>query len=158
MVRVFLLLSVAFSAIAGGMQKTATVAELPQAVTELLAHKDTAKHKKQVTIRTADGRKLRGHFVRFAGDILVLHDRPSDGKSGAITKLISIRQIKTVEIRRERSKYLAVAGAVTAGVYLAVIVPGSLATLAAVTPPVLVVSIALGVVQSKPSYHKIAVQ
>lgn len=74
MPRILLLAVISFAALAGGLQK---LEDLPQTVDELFAKKDTRRLKKRGVIQTVDGKKIRGDFVRFAGDMLIPHVTPT---------------------------------------------------------------------------------
>lgn len=155
MLRLLFLAIFSLTAFAGGIQKTAKLEDLPQTVDELFALKDAKPLKKRVLVQTVDGKKIRGYFVRFAGDILVLHDTPKRW-AYPVTKLVSVRQIETLQVHRKRGK-IRLAMVATTGVYLALVVPGTLAMFAYATPPYLVAITVLGMVDAHPSYHTVRI-
>ena len=81
-------------------------------------------------IRTVDGKKVRGYFVRFDGDTIVLHDRPT-GWLNPVTKLVSLRKIKTLQVDRRRTNKLAIPLAVPGGIAILGLLAGSKAILGA---------------------------
>ncbi len=155
MFRILLLVIFSFTAFAGGLQKTAKVEELPRTVDELFAQKDTKKQKER--FRTVEGKKIRGYFVRFDGDTLVLHDRPT-GWSNPVTKLVSLRMIKTLQVDRRRTNKLAIPLAVSGGIAIVGLIAGSGAIFVPAVGAYVISTIAVAVAKGWPSCHTTTVQ
>lgn len=145
-----------FTAFAGGLQQTSNLENLPRTVDEMFAQKDTRRLKKRVLIRTADGKKIRGYFVRFEAETLVLHERPT-GWSKPVTKLVSLKQIKTLQVQRGKTKKLALLPAVSGGLMVLGFLTVSEAILVSAMGAFYISLIAVVVAHAWPSYHTVLI-